>query len=677
MASRPRRTKTFLADFLLGLLLSLPPSVDAQSAPGLKAVIDGVKLDAERRSVVTFKLSDSQGKPLDLNDLDPNSVKFTIAAIKEDKNDATRYHNYILTKVSGKEFVYKGETKKPTLTETLQPDFDQSGTLKQVRPGILTYTFKTALPSDFDRNATHVVGGEVTRENGKYVANPIFEFVPSGAKVKVQRSVVETASCNNCHDPLKAHGGTRREVGTCALCHTSQLTDPESGENLDFKVFVHRIHRGKLLPSVKEGKPYFIVGANQSVKDYSSIRYPQVMLSGGSYQELRNCQACHANPQKDHWKKFPSTAACTSCHNNVDLTSGKNHKLGPMADGTCIGCHPPNGPEFGPAIAGAHTFPGYSVQLPGVVFDIVKIDGGKPGENPTVTFSVKNKKGESLDAGKMDDLRLVVAWPTSDYQVAIEEDVRKAQPVGNGLHSYRFNYKIPADAAGSGALGIQGFRLIDLKKPNGDIIKGQRDVGYNIVKYFPITDKNAVPRHQAVKIENCNVCHLTLATHGHARRNAEFCVMCHNPSNTDQDKRKAANGPMPPENIHYKRLIHRIHTGAAAGDSLIIYGGTPAKPGPVEMGDVRFPGDRRNCVKCHVPGANEPPLPAGLLPTLIPQKDGSVKAIPPITSACIACHTKEPAKIHMDTMTNVNGQEACVTCHGVDRAFAVEKVHRR
>jgi len=65
------------------------------------------------------------------------------------------------------------------------------------------------------------------------------------------------------------------------------------------------------------------------------------------------------------------------------------------------------------------------------------------------------------------------------------------------------------------------------------------------------------------------------------------------------------------------------------------------------------------------------------LPTLIPQKDGTVKAIQPITSACIACHIKEPAKIHMDTMTAATGQEACVTCHGVGRTFAVGKVHWR
>ena len=44
---------------------------------------------------------------------------------------------------------------------------------------------------------------------------------------------------------------------------------------------------------------------------------------------------------------------------------------------------------------------------------------------------------------------------------------------------------------------------------------------------------------------------------------------------------------------------------------------------------------------------------------------------------CGACHTKEAAKTHIDTMTSTNGQEACVTCHGVGRSFAVEKVHRR
>jgi hypothetical protein len=38
--------------------------------------------------VVTFKISD-QGKALELEDLDPNSVKFTVAALKTGKVNAT------------------------------------------------------------------------------------------------------------------------------------------------------------------------------------------------------------------------------------------------------------------------------------------------------------------------------------------------------------------------------------------------------------------------------------------------------------------------------------------------------------------------------------------------------------------------------------------------------------
>jgi len=641
----------------------------------LNAQIISAIIPPDRRPVVTLKVTNVKNKPLELTELDVESIKFTIAAIERETHHATRYRNYVLSKVSGKPYTYRGETRQPVTAETLQPDVDRGGMLKQTGPGAFTYTFKTVLPPDYDRQATHVVAGEI--RDGKEFANFIYEFVPAGGKVRVERAVVESASCNNCHDPLKAHAGTRREVGYCALCHTPQLTDPETGESLDFKVFVHKIHRGKMLPSVRGGKPYFMVGDNQRVVDYSTVRSPQALLSDGTYKELRNCKACHADSARhDQWKKSPSIAACTSCHTDVDLATGKNHKLGPMADGSCIGCHASDGPEFGPSITGAHTYPGFSKQLPGVVFEILKITAGGPGKSPVVQFSVKNKKGDPLDPAKLPNLRLVVAWPTTDYKIAVEEDARKAAPSDDGSYSYKFKYAIPDDATGSGAIGLQGFSVLDLKKPNGDVIKRQRDVGTNVVKYFSITDKEPVPRRKVVKIENCNVCHLKLATHGEMRNNTEFCIMCHNPSHTDEEKRKAADGPMPAQNVHYKRLIHRIHTGVNLGEPFTVYGGTPAKPGAIDFSDIRFPGDRRNCVKCHVPGANEPPLPAGLLPTLIPQSDGSTKALQPITSACVGCHTAEPAKLHMETMT-FNGQESCVTCHGVGRSFAVSKVHQR
>jgi OmcA/MtrC family decaheme c-type cytochrome len=236
-------------------------------------------------------------KSLDLDDLDPNSVKFTIAAVKVGKSGESDYQNYILTKVAGREYVYKGQTRKPALAESLQPDLDQGGVLTRARPGVLTYAFKTALPANFDQRATHVVAGEMSMGNRRYVANPVYSFIPAGGKSQTSRSVVETATCNNCHDPLKAHGGARVETAYCALCHTSQLADPETGENLDFKYFIHKVHRGKYLPSVQAGKPYFTVGVRQRVFDYSTIVSPQSAVTESIRKEYRNCAACHANPK--------------------------------------------------------------------------------------------------------------------------------------------------------------------------------------------------------------------------------------------------------------------------------------------------------------------------------------------------------------------------------------------
>jgi len=647
---------------------SAPVHVFAQSSmgEGLKAEITGVKIPENRRPVVTFKISDAKGDPLDRSDL--GEIRFTIAKVQVAANGEASYTNYVLSKVAGKEYVYKGERKKPVMGETLQPDYDREGTFGRVGRGVFTYTFKTVLPPNYDKQATHVVGGELTRESRKYVVNPLFEFVPTGGQVKVRYATLQTAACNSCHDPLKAHGGLRREVGYCVLCHTSQLVDPETGAGLDLKAFVHRIHRGKELPSVKAKKPFLVVGIRQEIFDFSTIGLPQ---------DIRNCQTCHTGPVASNWMTRPAVTPCISCHDNVDAKTGNNHPGGPLVEGSCAGCHQPRGEEFGPSVVGAHTDPLKSNQLAGLVFDILKIEGGKPGERPTVTFSVKDKKSQPADITKMNNLRLALAWPTTDYRVAVDEDVRKAASQGNGVFTYQFGYTIPADAKGSGAIGIQGYKEYDLKRGSGKIIKGVRDVGLNVVKYFPITDSTPVPRRTVVKTANCNACHETLMAHGETRRVTEYCVFCHNANQTDEVKRKQVKGPMPPMNIHFKILIHKLHTGEEIGEPYVLYGGPPANPGPIDFGEVRFPGERRNCAKCHEKGTYEVLLPAGVLPTVVPQLDGSFRYIPPITGACAGCHTKEAAKAHIETQIASGGRESCVVCHAPGKEFSVTKSHRR
>ena len=89
-------------------------------------------------------------------------------------------------------------------------------------------------------------------------ANDVFNFVPNGSPVTVTRSVVTTDACNQCHDPLIGHGGSRLKVELCIICHTPQTINPDTQLTQDMKVLIHKIHMGSSLPSVKAGTPYRI-----------------------------------------------------------------------------------------------------------------------------------------------------------------------------------------------------------------------------------------------------------------------------------------------------------------------------------------------------------------------------------------------------------------------------------
>ncbi len=71
---------------LLFALMAAPGYGQSSAQSGLKATITAVAIPNDRRPVVTFKITDVKGKPLELDDLDPDSVKFTIAALRAGKN---------------------------------------------------------------------------------------------------------------------------------------------------------------------------------------------------------------------------------------------------------------------------------------------------------------------------------------------------------------------------------------------------------------------------------------------------------------------------------------------------------------------------------------------------------------------------------------------------------------
>jgi len=116
---------------------------------------------------------------------------------------------------------------------------------------------------------------------------------------------------------------------------------------------------------------------------------------------------------------------------------------------------------------------------------------------------------------------------------------------------------------------------------------------------------------------NCNQCHVALSVHGGLRNQTKYCVLCHNPSNTDIARRPAAvvaaDKALPPQGINFNLLVHRIHSGenllATIRPYVVVgFGGSHN-----DFSEVRYPamspqgapGDRRNCAMCHIGGSEQ------------------------------------------------------------------------
>jgi OmcA/MtrC family decaheme c-type cytochrome len=653
--------------------------------------ISKVEIPADNKPVVTFKIVDGRGNAVAPNDLDANSVQFGIAKIVTDKDTGlSDYESYLTNDaVAGREYRFQNAATKPTLTTTKQAQVDSGGKLTQTDTGY-TYVFSRTIPATYDKAATTVVAGQATRNAREFVANSAYWFVPGGG-TPVKREVVNTKTCNGCHDNIAAHGGQRREVVYCAVCHTDQTFDPESGNSVDLKVMTHKIHFGKQLPSVVAGKkPYYIVGYNLNVFDFSKAGFPQ---------DVRNCTTCHRDaPQADNWKTMPSRAACGSCHDDIDwetgkskFPGGKDHAAGPQKDDkACKTCHPADsGNEFDASVVGAHVIPTRSKQLKGLVYTLDSVTA-KVGEKPVIEFTVKDNAGAALDATKLDFIEVVLAGPTTDYARSIREMVNQitvppAAPfvragtladLGGGKFRYTFAATLDATWKGSVGVGIAAYKNTTIKGNDAkDVVVREGNV--NPVKYVSVDGSPVVPRRTVTNLAKCNMCHLELGSpngltvHGGIRRSPEYCDLCHHANATDEAARPKEK--LPPESIHQKYMIHSLHIGNERDVAVEFYGRSVAR-----TEDLGYPtaSGQRNCSKCHLGTTNQLPLPTTALATTVTQSGQVIRTWQPVTATCIGCHSNQVKVAHFQLTTGANGVETCSICHGPGRDFAVDKVHR-
>lgn len=278
--------------------------------------------------------------------------------------------------------------------------------------GSYTYTFATAIPSTYlaplndtasfgtdsgelagqalasgtytigiDAYKTYTVDGVSLRD----VDNATKDVLFGTASTLAPREVVATDNCNQCHSQLQAHGGARRDVKLCVLCHTSGAEDKNVGSvaggtpgvTIDFGVMVHSIHNAAHLPSVlgvttgtsgaryytDTGTPLKYVGYGDKAYDMSGISFPVMpsayvayLLSsdgatytgtGGNGPMPRDVgySALTASAKLKDDKVRTGLVACATCHGDPDgagpllaPAQGDRHKTAPSRK-ACGSCH--------------------------------------------------------------------------------------------------------------------------------------------------------------------------------------------------------------------------------------------------------------------------------------------------------------------------------------------------
>lgn len=351
-----------------------------------------------------------------------------------------------------------------------QPGAETEGTYLDNGFGTVTYTFATPLPAGLDPATTLRVGAFLPA--GAVSARTTFtvDFRPDRGAV-ARRELVRDAACTGCHAQVSAHGGTRAGVKLCLTCHTWQHADPETVDPaalalptaddplgtfaatpatdpnpLELGRLVHRIHRGKNLPTLYQSKatavlpgppypgswaqplPFFpgrntpqpgarfsVVGERGRERVYGRVvtridngQPGRVMGAGLTFpRDLRSCGACHAGAADAALVYAEASRRnCQGCHPDVWFgTTAADavhfpHTGGPQAnDDRCLECHGPTGRYV--TIEDSHVPPHLSPRYDAPVLTIVDVENlrppapaGQPANPPiTVRFKVEDRLG--------------------------------------------------------------------------------------------------------------------------------------------------------------------------------------------------------------------------------------------------------------------------------------------
>jgi OmcA/MtrC family decaheme c-type cytochrome len=536
--------------------------------------------------VVKFQLVDENGEPV--QGLPAADISFTIAQLVPGQNGtSSQWNSYIYGTVTpgacpAGVTACDGAPKTQAMVEAAT-----SGTFVDNGDGTYQYTFLKDITKDpnvvYTAALTHRVGFEI--RNLVQANNGAYTFQPSTGNTTglFSREIVETATCDNCHTSLTAHGGARVEVQYCVMCHNPGTTDPYSDNTLDMKVMIHKIHSGNTLPSIQTlsvpnttptlGLGYWIVGYMASLNNFNTVLYPQ---------DTRNCQTCHvqtipAATQAANYSSVPTAEACGACHDNVNFASGANHSAANLVanDSQCTTCHGAastidNGKlqviaaHLIPEVVAATKFQ-YVVNnvtfkttagsiYPAVNFSVVDpTNGNAPYNILTAAAFAGTDPGTGTPVCADDTARLAIdiAWDTSDYTNWGSGVTPSAwgQPISlnplagcgtatpapgltgpDATGAFTMTSSIPLPnppalncppAGGAACPAIANVAVVIEGHP-GIVTTGPGAAAIPVtsaVSYANVAGAAPVARRVVVDIAKCDVCHSLLSLHGTNRNN--------------------------------------------------------------------------------------------------------------------------------------------------------------
>jgi len=160
-------------------------------------------------------------------------------------------------------------------------------------------------------------------------------------------------NCYACHVDVAFHGGSRRGVETCNLCHgvagaedaanyIYPTANPSPDTTVAFRTMLHKIHHGK---NLAQGANYVVVGNSGTPHTYEQIGFPS--MPGGT----QDCAACHGKTNTAWYQPNLAThpqqtvplrswwMVCGSCHDSEAVRAHIDVNTASWGGETCEICH--------------------------------------------------------------------------------------------------------------------------------------------------------------------------------------------------------------------------------------------------------------------------------------------------------------------------------------------------